>query len=96
LTKEVLRGKVPKSNHLLKELRRCRWGYLLAPHILLLIVKGKSPSAIADFLLCSRASADRAIEDWREGKLQDQWWPAALESETQRIASLTPFRLTLL
>jgi hypothetical protein len=95
LTKEVWRGKVLKSNHALKELRRCQYDYLLALHILLLIVKGKSPSAIADFLLCSRSSV-YAIEAWWEGKLQEQWWSAAPESETQRIASLTPLRFMLL
>jgi len=81
---------------MLNELRRCRYGYLLPLHILLLIAKGKTPSAIADFLLCSRSSVYRAIEAWREGKLQEQWWPAAPEGDTQRTASLTPFQRTLL
>ena len=33
---------------MLNELRRGRYGYLLALHILLLIAKGKTPTAIAD------------------------------------------------
>jgi hypothetical protein len=41
---------------MLDELRRCRYGYLLALQILLLIAKGKTPTAIADFLCCSRST----------------------------------------
>jgi hypothetical protein len=81
---------------MLKELRSCGYSYLLAFHILLLIAKGKTPSAITDFPLCSRSSIYRAIEAWREGKLQEQWWPTAPERETQRTASLTPLSLMLL
>jgi putative transposase len=81
---------------MLDELRRGRYGYLLPLHILLLIAKGKTPSAIADFLCCSRSSVYRAIEAWQDGKLQEQWWPPAPESESEGVASLTPLQRTLL
>lgn len=80
----------------LDELRRCRYGYLLPLHILLLIARGKTPSEIADFLCCSRSSVYRAIEAWQDGKLQEQWWPVALENESQSIGRLTPLQRTLL
>jgi hypothetical protein len=37
-----------QQDWMLRELRRCRYGYLLALHILLL--RSKTPSEIADFL----------------------------------------------
>ena len=37
-------------------LRRMRYGYLLAFHILLLCATGRTPSEIAAFLFCSRSS----------------------------------------
>jgi hypothetical protein len=73
----ILEISVEQQAWILKELRRGRYGYLLALHILLLVVRGKTPSAIADFLLRFRASVYRAIEAWREGKLQEQWWHSA-------------------
>ena len=40
-------------------LRRTRYGYLLAFHILLLCVAGRNPTEIAAFLFCSRSSVYR-------------------------------------
>jgi Homeodomain-like domain/Transposase DDE domain len=59
-------------------------------HTLQLIAKGKTPSAIADFLLCSRSSVYRAIEAWRKGKLQEQWWPAFGSTNLISICSPKP------
>jgi len=42
-------------------LRRTRYGYLLAFHILLLCAAGRSPTEIAAFLLCSRSSVYRIV-----------------------------------
>jgi len=61
---------------MLRELRRCRYGHLLALHIILLLLRGKSPSAIANFLLCSRTSVYRARDAWQDGTLLAQWFPA--------------------
>jgi hypothetical protein len=38
------------------ELRRARYGYLLALHLLLLCAAGRTPSAVASVLFCSRSS----------------------------------------
>ena len=38
------------------ELRRARYGYLLALHLLLLCAAGRTPSEIAAVLFCSRSS----------------------------------------
>src|SRR5262249_51461329 len=76
---------------MLQELRRCRYGYFLALHILLLYVRGKKPTEIADFLLCARLSVYRAIEVWQMGKLGDQWWPQELpvvSEHTEPLGSL--------
>lgn len=41
---------------------------------------GKIPSEIADFLLCSRASAHCAKSAWAIGALLEQWRPVAPET----------------
>jgi transposase len=53
----------------LAALRRSRYGYLLTLHILLLCARGKTPTQIADFLLCSRSSVYRAVAAYRAGTL---------------------------
>jgi putative transposase len=50
-------------------LRRARYGYLLALHILLLCADGRTPTAIADVLFCSRSSVYRTVRAYREGTL---------------------------
>jgi transposase len=72
-----------QQDWMLRELRRCRYGYFLALHILLLYVRGKNPSEIAEFLLCSRSSVYRAIDSWNSGKLRDQWWPKETVAENE-------------
>ena len=42
--------------HLLAEVRRARYGYLLALHILLLCAARRSPTEIATVLFCSRST----------------------------------------
>jgi transposase len=54
---------------MLSELRRARYGYLLALHILLLCAAGRTPTQIAAFLLCSRSSIYRAVNAYRNGTL---------------------------
>jgi transposase len=81
---------------MLQELRRCRYGYFLALHILLLYVRGKNPTEIADFLLCARSSVYRAIEDWQSGKLGDQWWPEEPTVESEQTEPLNLFQRKLL
>ena len=50
-------------------LRRTRYGYLLAFHILLLCAAGRNPTEIAAFLFCSRSSVYRIVRVYRTGSL---------------------------
>jgi transposase len=61
----------------LAQLRRARYGHLLALHILLLCAAGWRPSAIAAALFCSRTSVYRTVAAYRRGHLD-----LGLESET--------------
>ncbi|MBI3328123.1 MAG: winged helix-turn-helix domain-containing protein, partial [Nitrospinae bacterium] len=54
---------------MLGALRRARYGYLLALHILLLCAAGRNPTEIADVLFCSRSSVYRAVRAYRAGTL---------------------------
>jgi transposase len=54
---------------MLAALRRARYGYLLALHILLLCAAGYSPTAIAAVLFCSRSSVYRTVRAYRDGTL---------------------------
>jgi putative transposase len=50
-------------------LRRARYGYLLALHILLLCAAGRNPTEIAAVLFCSRSSVYRTVHAYRAGAL---------------------------
>ena len=54
---------------MLAQLRRTRYGHLLALHILLLCAAGWRPSAIAAALFCSRTSVYRTVAAYRRGLL---------------------------
>jgi transposase len=54
---------------MLAALRRARYGYLLALHILLLCADGRKPPEIAVVLFCSRSSVYRAVCAYRKGTL---------------------------
>jgi putative transposase len=54
---------------MLAALRRARYGYLLALHILLLCAVGRNPTEIADALFCSRSSVYRTVRAYRAGTL---------------------------
>jgi putative transposase len=54
---------------MLAALRRARYGYLLALHILLLCAAGCTPTAIAAVLFCSRSSVYRTVRAYRAGTL---------------------------
>jgi putative transposase len=62
---------IPPEEHaqMLAALRRARYGYLLALHILLLCTTGRTPTAIADVLFCSRSSVYRTVRAYRRGTL---------------------------
>jgi transposase len=54
---------------MLAALRRARYGYLLALHILLLCAAGRSPTDIAAILFCSRSSVYRTVRAYQTGTL---------------------------
>jgi putative transposase len=54
---------------MLAALRRARYGYLLALHILLLCASGHNPTEIATVLFCSRSSVYRTVRAYRAGAL---------------------------
>jgi transposase len=68
-----------------KQLRRARWGGWLTLHILLLLAQQRSPTAIADWLLCSRSTVYAAAWAWRQGHCP---W----ETAARLPAALTPTR----
>ena len=55
---------------MLAELRRARYGYLLALHLLLLGAAGRSPTEIAAVLFCSRSTVYRVVKAYRAGELE--------------------------
>jgi transposase len=58
-----------EQEQMLAQLRRARYGHLLALHILLLCAAGWRPSAIAAALFCSRTSVYRTVAAYRRGLL---------------------------
>lgn len=64
--------KIPEDEQeqMLTEVRRARYGYWLALHILLLCARGYSPTEIAEVLFCSRSSVYRVVKSYRAGSLQ--------------------------
>jgi putative transposase len=71
-----------------KQMRRLRLlGPLLRLHILVLLAQRRSPTEIANWLLCSRSSIYEVAVCWRQG-----WrpWPGELEQETASSLCLAP------
>src|SRR5256885_9440962 len=58
-----------EQDQMLAALRRARYGYLLALHVLLLCAAGRNPTDIAAFLFCSRSSIYRIVRLYRTQKL---------------------------
>lgn len=75
-----------EQEQLLFELRRARYGYWLALHIILLCAAGYTPTQIAAVLFCSRSSVYRAVRAYRAGALVAL--PDA--NSAHRASSLTP------
>lgn len=68
------------------ELRRARYGYLLALHLLLLCAAGRTPSEVASVLFCSRSSVYRIVRAYRAGTL-------IFEEASERAAQQNRLRL---
>jgi hypothetical protein len=73
-----------------KHLRRARGGGWLARHILLLLAQQRSPTAMADWLLCSRSTVSAAAWAWQQGRRPGE--PATGASAAPWSAGLTPVR----
>jgi transposase len=71
------------------ELRRARYGYLLALHLLLLCAAGRTPSEIAAVLFCSRSSVYRIVKAYRAGTLSFDS-PPGEDASRARVQVLTP------
>jgi transposase len=72
-------------------LRRTRYGYLLAFHILLLCAAGRTPTEIAAFLFCSRSSVYRIVRAYRAGSLGIHLDPDGQLSIAVQSAILMPW-----
>jgi hypothetical protein len=73
------------------ELRRARYGDLLALHVLLLCAAGRTPSEVASVLFCSRSSGYRIVRAYRAGTLRfDETSEQAMQQ--RRLRLLTPSR----
>ena len=71
--KTRLESPIAEQEQMLRELRSARYGYLLGLHILLLCARGRTPTEIADFLLCSRSSIYRTVAAYRQGGFCCGW-----------------------
>ena len=71
------------------ELRRARYGYLLALHLLLLCATGRTPSEVAAVLFCSRSSVYRIVRAYRAGTLTFEEAPEQATPQ-RRLRVLTP------
>jgi transposase len=69
------------------EMRRARYGHLLAMHLLLLCAAGRSPSEIAAVLFCSRSSVYRVVKAYRAGTLS---FDLPTTIKTGRVGRLRP------
>lgn len=74
---------------MLAELRRARYGYLLALHLLLLGAAGRRPSEIAAVRFCSRSSVYRVVKAYRAGTLTFDDSPED-EASRARLRIMTP------
>jgi len=74
---------------MLAELRRARYGSLLALHLLLLCTTGRTPSEIAAVLFCSRSSVYRVVKAYRAGTLRVEDATGSGGSRA-RVRALTP------
>lgn len=81
---------------MLRELRQARYGYVLGLHILLLCAAGRTPSEIADSLLCSRSSVYRTVAAYQNGKLPSRWCDASDPDAPPQLRSWQRSLLSLL
>src|SRR5215207_8652844 len=76
---------------MLAALRRARYGYLLALHVLLLCAAGRHPTEIAAFLFCSRTSVYRIVRLYHAGALSFSVDPDGHVAAPVRTTVLRPW-----
>jgi len=78
---------IPQSEQdwMLAEVRRARYGYVLALHVLLLCAAGRTPTEIATVLFCSRSSVYRIVTAYCAQRLD-----ALRDEPTAKGSWLTP------
>src|SRR5262249_37647927 len=70
--------------HMLAEVRRARYGYLLALQILLLCAAQRRPSGIATVRSCARCTGYRVVRAYRAGELEGIGEEGAASPPAQR------------
>jgi transposase len=77
---------------MLAEVRRARYGYLLARHILLLCAAQRTPTEIAAVWFCSRTTVYRVVAAYRAGQWDGRGEEAAtdLAGSRRRVTVLSP------
>ena len=73
---------------MLAEVRRARYGSLLALHILLLCAARRSPTEIAAVLFCSRSTVYRVVQMYRVGQWDELGEEEATEKPVRRRPTL--------
>src|SRR5262245_9286366 len=87
----ILDMSAPEQAHMLATLRRARYGFLLALHVLLLCAAGHTPTDIATFLFCSRSSVYRIVRLYRAGHLGFAVDPEGQLAAPVRMPPLAPW-----
>jgi transposase len=77
--------------HILAEVRRARYGYVLALQILLLCAAQRRPTEIAAVLFCSRTTVYRVVKAYRAGQ-----WAGLAEADESGQAGPSPWHRTVL
>jgi transposase len=80
----------PQQDQMLSQLRRNRYGYLLALHVLLLCAAGRTPTQIAAFLFCSRSSVYRIVAAYRSHSLAFDFADDGILQPPVRTTALSP------
>ena len=86
----ILELPATEQAQMLGELRRARYGYLLALHILLLCAGQRSPTELAAVLFCARSTVYRVVRAYRAG----QWDHLTEEDGPQNAVARRPPRLS--
>lgn len=94
--KTILEIPSEEQAEMLRELRACRYGYLLSVHILLLGAAGRTPTEIASFLFCSRSSVYRTVEAYQKGEFTPCWASAEQTAAPAQEPKLCSWQRALL